>query len=71
LALLLDTATWGLGPGSEHSATSAQVHNAARVLRAAGWQPLVVHCGDTVAGSLQTLLTKRGTLTGIPAVIRR
>ena len=38
LALLLDTPTWAVGPGTQQAAASSQVQNAARVLRAAGWQ---------------------------------
>jgi uncharacterized protein (DUF58 family) len=65
LALLLDTPTWAVGPGTQQAAASSQVQNAARVLRAAGWQTLVVHCGDGVAASLQTLLTKHGPTAAI------
>jgi uncharacterized protein (DUF58 family) len=71
LALLLDTGTWALGPGSEQSLSSEQVRNTARVLRSAGWQTIIVRCGDTVADSLQRLLTKRGAGSDIPMAARR
>ena len=67
LALLLDTRHVGRGSGHASSRRpSSQVQNAARVLRAAGWQTLVVRCGDGVAASLQTLLTSR-----VAAAVRR
>jgi uncharacterized protein (DUF58 family) len=71
LALLLDTGTWALGPGSQEALSSEQVRNAARVLRSAGWQTLIVRCGDTVADSLQRMLTSRGLGTAIPFAVRR
>jgi hypothetical protein len=70
LALLLDTGTWALGPGSKEALSSEQVRNAARVLRSAGWQTLIVQCGDTVADSLQRMLTGRGSGI-IPLAVRR
>jgi uncharacterized protein (DUF58 family) len=71
LALLLDTATWARGPGSRQSPAGSPVQNAAHVLRAAGWQTLVVRCGEGVATSLQSLLTSRATGSYIGAGGRR
>jgi uncharacterized protein (DUF58 family) len=59
LALLLDTMSWAKGPSMRHSPIDPHVQNAARVLRAAGWQTLVVRCGEGVAASLQTLMSKQ------------
>ena len=63
LALLLDTPTWRRGPGAAQSPHSSPVQTAHRVLRSAGWETLVVRCGDGVGASLQTLLAARGTGT--------
>jgi uncharacterized protein (DUF58 family) len=71
LALLLDTASWAKGPGGRPSPLGSPVQNAAQVLRAAGWQTLVVGCGEGVAESLQTLLTSRATGSYIAAGDRR
>jgi hypothetical protein len=70
LALLLDTATWGLGPGAKSAASTAQTNNAARVLQSAGWQTVIVRCGDGVAQSLQKLLNSRGS-GAVPLEVRR
>jgi uncharacterized protein (DUF58 family) len=59
LALLLDTATWARGPGAAASPAESRVQKAASVLRSAGWQTLVVRCGEGVGTSLETLLTAR------------
>ncbi|HEY7009641.1 MAG TPA: DUF58 domain-containing protein [Jatrophihabitantaceae bacterium] len=61
LALLLDTMSWAKGPNFRNSPPDPQVQNAERVLRAAGWQTLVVRCGEGVAISLQTLMSKHRT----------
>lgn len=63
LALVLDTATWAYGPGSQASPASAPCYAAARVLRGAGWQVGIVRCGDSVANAWRTLLTHRSTAT--------
>jgi uncharacterized protein (DUF58 family) len=67
LALLLDTASWARGPDAPPAAAGSPVQQAASVLRAAGWQTLVVRCGESVGTSLQTLLTARATGTYIGA----
>ena len=63
MALLLDVGTWrdGADPGLDGTApvVNSRVQNAARVLRAAGWQAHVVHCGASVASAAQTLLAPR------------
>lgn len=57
LALLLDTHTWVGGRAESRDASEdSPAGAAARVLRAAGWQTLVVRRGDGVASSLQLLL---------------
>ncbi len=69
MALLLDTATWSQGPPEPGVApprgpvavVDSRVQNAARVLRAAGWQAHVVRCGDPVASACQTLLAPRAS----------
>ncbi len=68
LALVLDTATWAYGPGSEASPASAPCYAAARVLRGAGWQVGIVRCGDSVAQAWRALLTHRsvGNEVGAP-----
>jgi uncharacterized protein (DUF58 family) len=63
MALLLDVGTWrdGADPGLDGTApvVNSRVQNAARVLRAAGWQAHVVHCGASVASAAQALLAPR------------
>jgi len=65
MALLLDVRTWADGPEPTQGASGtapvhgSRVQNAARVLRAAGWQAHVVRCGDSVATATQTLLAPR------------
>ena len=65
LALLLDVGTWADGPGfgagldGAAAVVNSRVQNAARVLRAAGWQAHVVRCGDSVAAAAQTMLAPR------------
>jgi uncharacterized protein (DUF58 family) len=59
LALLLDTPTWTQGPEASPSGPDAPVHNAARALRAAGWQTVVAGCGDGVGATLQSVVAPR------------
>jgi uncharacterized protein (DUF58 family) len=69
MAMLLDVGTWrdGLDAGLDGTASvvNSRVQNAARVLRAAGWQAHVVRCGDSVAGAVQTLLAPRATSSAL------
>jgi uncharacterized protein (DUF58 family) len=58
-ALLLDTSTWAFGPDVAPP-TESRAQNAARVLRSAGWQAVVVRCGDSVADAVGMLLAPRG-----------
>jgi uncharacterized protein (DUF58 family) len=57
-ALLLDTQTWLSPPvaGAAAVAVSAPCDTAARVLRAAGWNVVVVGCGETTPSVWQNLL---------------
>ena len=59
LALLLDTTSWARGPlppGAPLPPLGASVQQAARVLRAAGWQVGIARREDRVAAALQRLL---------------
>jgi len=71
MALLLDVRTWADGPDTGMRSDGAapvvnsRVQNAARVLRAAGWQAHVVRCGDSVGAAVQTLLAPRAGAGGL------
>lgn len=59
-ALLLDTPTWVAS--FDESATpgvSPECNSAARVLRGAGWNVVIVRCGDTTPGAWSSLLRAR------------
>ena len=71
LALLLDTTTWAKGLDAPVSTPDAHVHNAARVLRAAGWQVKVVSCGESVAAALQTVLGTQRAADQLSMATRR
>jgi uncharacterized protein (DUF58 family) len=59
-ALLLDTETW-LTPEDDMATNGASppCESAARVLRGAGWNVVIVRCGDTTPGAWQSLLRSR------------
>ena len=59
-ALLLDTFTWLVPPiEGVPGAISQSCDAAARVLRAAGWNVVIVRCGDTTPAAWQNLLRAR------------
>jgi uncharacterized protein (DUF58 family) len=59
-ALLLDTRSWVHGPAGGPPPQESRAHDAARVLRSAGWHAVVVRCGDSVAEVASTLFAPRG-----------
>jgi uncharacterized protein (DUF58 family) len=70
LAVLLDTASWARGPGARPGQTGGRAKDAARILRAAGWQVAVVGCGESVGAALERLLSSRGSsgFSGFPGL---
>jgi hypothetical protein len=73
LALVLDAVSWSHGPAEPGEAArpvSARCAAAVNVLRSAGWQAVVVRCGESVAHAWASVNTVEGAATRAMAVYR-